>query len=349
MNKFIRLSVISLCLAFFTVYMTSCAPQAQTTLNGSYFLQNAGNVSIIGNVNEENVYDVTFKASSTPASQDVKIALVDEEGFNVYTTKLTNTTYDGTDCYLLETTLKTKISYTLYGENLGSFENYSSAKVYFLSVSNKLKPLYSETTMNANTPVTDKSGKYSVTNLKYSFNITYRDGTAVADFTPEEGEYGIPAGKREYKKYDSKNYYFDNNAMLFMPRAIKLADNSSMPFSCIDALAGINRSMVMVSDNQKPSEDLVFSATNTAEGVISHAYYINNRKLFVNGDSQVIPCHVVNFAVSGTFSGTPIKCWYADTSDNLKDARARLMKMETTALFSLGTFTYVINRTTTAG
>ncbi len=349
MKKFMRLSVVSLCIAFFTVYMAGCAPQAQTTLNGSYFLQNAGNVSIIGNVNEENVYDVTFKASSTPAAQDVKIALAKEEGFNVYTTKLTNTTYDGTDCYLLETALKTKISYTLYGEDLGSFENLSTAKVYFLSVSNKLKPLYSETTMDANTPVSGKDGKYSVTNLKYSFTITYKDGTAVADFTPEKGEYGIPTGKREYKKYDSKNYYFDNNAMLFMPRAIKLADSSSLSFSSIDALAGINRSMVMTSDSQKPSENLVFSETNTEEGVIPHAYYINNRKLFVNDNSQVVPCHVVNFAVSGTFSGTPIKCWYADTSDNMKDARARLMKMETTALYSLGTFTYVINRTTTAG
>lgn len=349
MKKFIRLSVISLCIALFIVNMAGCSQQVQTTLNGSYFLQNAGNVSIIGNVNEESLYDVTFKASSAPAAQDVKIALVDEEGFNVYTTKLINTTYNETECYLLETVLKTKISYTLYGEDLGSFEDLSTSKVYFLSVSNKLKPLYSETTVDANTPVADKNGKYSVTNLKYSFNITYQNGTAIADFNPEKGEYGIPAGKREYKKYDSKNYYFDNTTMLFMPRAIKLANNSSLSFSSIDALAGINRSMVMASDNQKPSQDLVFSTTNTEEGVIPHAYYINNRKLFVNGDSQVVPCHVVNFAVGGKFSGTPIKCWYADTSDNVKDARARLMKMETSALYSLGTFTYVINKTTTEG
>lgn len=346
MKKHFR-SAFALIIALFTLTMAGCSTQVPTTLGGSYFLQNAGNISIIGNVNEVNEYSVTFTPSNATAANDVKIALVEEDGLNLLTTTLTNTVYNETECYLLESVLKTKISYVLYGENVGVFENYVSQKVYFLSVSNKLKPLYSQTTANANTPVTDKNGKYSVVNLKYSFSVTYSDDTAVADFVPEKGEYGIPSGEREYKKYNSKTNYFDNNAMLFMPRAIKLTDSASLQFSCIDVLSGANRNMTMASDSTKPSEDLIFSTTNTEQGVIPHAYYINSRKLFVNGDSQVIPCHVVNFAVSGTFSGTPIKCWYADTADNYKEARARLIKMESTALYSLGTFTYIIKKTTT--
>lgn len=330
-----------------TLVLSSCSQGVATTLNGSYFLQNAGNVSIIGNVDETNVYDVTFKKANNSAANNVQISLEPAEGFNVYTTRLTNSSYDDKECYLYETELKTKINYVLNSQVVGTFDDYVKTKVYFLSVSEKLRPLYSETEADAHSPVADKDGKYLVTNLKYKFVTTYTDNNAVVEFTPYEGDFGIPQGKREYKT--DGEYYFDNATMLFMPRAIKLTDSASLSFSSIDAISGINRSMTMRSNSSAPNESLVFSTTSSEDGVINGSYYINTKKEFLNEDKtkQTIPCKIVNFTVSGTFSGSAIKCWYADTS--IATARARLIKMETSAPYSLGTFTYVIKKTTVEG
>lgn len=347
MKRFFKLLTISISLALALVLLTACSQGAVTTLGGSYFLkkENVGNVSIIGNVNETNVYNVTFERATNSNAKDVKISLADEDGYNVYVTKLTNTTYGDTDCYLFETELKTKITYALYDEAPVTYDNYTKSKVYFLSVSNKLKPMYSETTALANSPVRNDDGKYSVTELEYKYTVTYGD-VATVNFTPIKGDFGIPTGDREYKKYDKSTYYFDNASMLFMPRAIKLNDSSSLSFSSIDALSGINRSMKMTADSSTPSEDVIFSLTEEKDGVIKGAYYVDGVKVLPSSETgnQVIPCQVVNFAVSGTFSGSPIKCWYAKTS--LDDVRANLIKMQTTAPYSLGTFTYVISKTT---
>lgn len=346
MKKSIKLLSSLICAALCIVMLSACSQSAVTTLGGSYFLSNVGNISIIGNIDETNVYSVSY--AQTSLSSDVVISLVQEDGYNVYQTRITNTSYDGTDCYLLETELKTKISYNLYGEDKGTFDNYTKSKVYFLSVSNKLKPLYSETEALANSPVKNDDGTYSVSELEYKYSIKYGD-TAVVNFQPVNGEFGISAGEREYKKYDKSTYYFDNVIMLFMPRAIKLSSESSLSFSSIDALSGINRTMKMTADSSSTDTELVFSESDETENAIKGTYYVNSEKLFTKEGTtyQSIPCQIVNFAVSGTFSGTPIKCWYAKY--DVTGARSRLLKMETTAPYSLGTFTYTILRTTVSG
>lgn len=343
MKKFFKLFLTILSIAACLFSLAGCSQGATTTLDGAYFLSNSANVGIIANVNEVNTYDVTFTPSSANVSQ-LTISLVDKEGFNTYVTTLKNAEYDGTACYLLETTLKTNIAYTLGGEDLGTFEDYSISKVYFLSVSNKLKPLYSETSASAHSPVRNSDGKYEVSELKYSYSTVYGDSEAVVDFKPEKGDFGIKEGKRTYEKYNKSTYYFDNATMLFMPRAIALSESSSLSFSAIDALSGVNRSMTMTAYSTKPKEDIIYSQTSEESGIIDGTYYVNGYKDFRDETGrQVISCNVVNFAVSGTFSGSSIKCWYADSS--IQNANARLIKMETSAPYSLGTFTYVIKDT----
>lgn len=344
MKRFFKLFLATLAIAACLFSLAGCSQGATTTLDGAYFLNNSANVGIIANVNEVNTYDVTFTPSTANVSQ-VTVSLVEKDGFNTYVTTLKNAEYEGTPCYLLETTLKTNIAYTLGGNDVGTFEDYSVSKVYFLSVSDKLKPLYSETSASAHSPVRNDDGKYEILELKYSYSIVYGESEAVVDFKSEKGEFDIKEGKRTYEKYNKSTYYFDNATILFMPRAISLTDASSLSFSAIDALAGTNRSMTMTSYSSKPSENIIYSETSEESGVINATYYINGYKNFRDEETgnQVIPCKVVNFAVSGTFSGTPIKCWYADTS--VSKARARLIKMETSAPYALGTFTYVIKNT----
>lgn len=343
MKKFFKsfLAILSSLLCLFTV--VGCSQAEVTTLNGCYFLQNSTNISVIGNVDEFNEYKVTFTPSSS-AQTNLHLYLNEKEDSNVYTTRLVNTTYNGVECYLLETQLKTSLSYTLHDETYGPYDDYVNSKVYFLSVSDKLKPLYSETASSAHSPVKNADGEYEVTKLVYTYSITYTDDVATVDFSHEEGTFGIEDGKREYKNYDKSTYYFDNVSTLFMPRAINLTDSSSLSFYSIDAISGINRSMKLTADSSTPSATLKFSDVNESSDVISGVYWIDNTKYFKDeNNNQVIPCQVVNFSVAGTFSGSSVKCWYASTT--LSGARARLIKMQTEASYSLGTFTYIISET----
>lgn len=326
--------------------LSACGGTPPTNLSGAYFLQSSGNISIIANVNELNEYKVTFTQSKNANGQAVQIGLVDEEGYNIYTTHLTNDKYLGTDCYKFETVLKTKISYAIGGEDKGTFYDTRTDVVYFSSVSNKLKPLYSKSYVSAHSPLSDNQGKYSVTHLEYNIETIYDGGNnATTKFEPINGDFGIPAGERNYSKIDAHGYYFDNTSMLFMPRAIKLTNTSSLSFGVIDSLSGVLRNMTMRSDTTTPTADIVFSEANEGEGITKGVYYINNRRLFTDeNNNQKIPCQVVNFQIAGNFSGTPIKCWYANT-DTL-EARARLIKMESIASYSIGTFTYTIQKTT---
>lgn len=341
MNRFLKTFFASL-IAIAVIFSVGCQGTVATTLSDSYFLKNIGNNNVIGNVNETCYYDVTFTSDNTEAG--VTISLIDDEGYNTYTTHLVNTTYNGTECYLLETSLVTKVAYTINGETFGPYEDTIETKAYFLGVQKKLQTLYSTRSVWAHSPT--KSGSKTVINeYKYQISTTYTDNTSAnVSFVKEVGEFDIDE-QREYTKLNKSTYYFDNEVMLFMPRAINLTDTSSLSFTSIDPLAGANRTIVMQYNSDKPNEKLVFSDVNDAEGVIKHFYYINNRKISAEEDqtSQIIPCQIVNFAISGTFSGSPIKCWYANTS--LQECRARLIKMETIAPYYLGVFTYIINKT----
>ncbi len=350
MNKIFK-TVLSLCILASVILMTACQQALPTAPNGAYFLENEGNISIIGNIDELNEYVVTFTKSTNTFAKDVQIDLTKEEvdgvSFNKYTTHLTNSKYNDEDCYLLETSLVYKVHYALYGESKGEFINTTTEKVYFRSVSNKLRPIYSEQSVLATSPIRSEDGKFSLSTLEYSVTTTYDNDSAVVNFSHTQGDFGIPDGERTYTKLNKSNYYFDNATLLFVPRTINLNDSANLTFTVIDAISGINRTLTMSSDQQTPNEKLIFSTTNTAEGVINHDYFINNHKDFIEDDSQVIPCQVVNFAISGTFSGAPIKCWYANTS--LENARARLIKTQSSAPYSLGTFTTTIVKTTVTG
>lgn len=348
MNKFFK-TIFACVLAALPICLTACSSTTSTTLGGSYFLENTGNTDIIANIDETNEYYVTFTPDSSAA---VQASLSDESGFNVYTTRLTSGTYNDTSCYILETQLKTKITYTIGSEEYGPYEDTISTKAYFLSVSDKLKTLYSERSVVAHSPVYDTDlSSYIVHELSYTITSTYGDSSATVNFSTdtETDYYGITAGDRVYDGYNSSQYYFDNEIMLFVPRAIKLTSSSSLSFSTIDALSGKTRTLTLASDSSEPTEDIVFSSDSSDSGVNKYIYYVNGKKMFIDSETgnQKITCNAVSFEISGTFSGSSIDCRYADTS--IEGARARLIRMQTTAMNSMGTFTYNIYKTTISG
>ncbi len=342
MKRLFKLFSAGFCLLLSLVMLSACSQGIVTTLSGNYFLQNKGQTDLIGNVDETSLYDVSFKATKTSPANGLSVSLNENADSNFYKVRLVNAKYEETDCYLLETTLKTDLSYKNTDGTVSNAEDTVVSKVYFSSVASKLKPLYSKTTATAHSPVLKADGNYEITALNYTYETIYGETDATSTFSHTEGTFDIEDGEKVYKKYYKSSYYFDNATMLFMPRAIKLNDSSSLSFYSIDALSGVNRKMTMTSSS---NENIVFAPDDTEQSTVKHAYYIDDRKYFVDGDKQVIKCQIVNFAISGTFSGTPIKCWYAST--DVENAMARLIKMEVSAPYSMGTFTYIIRSTST--
>ena len=338
MNKFFKTIILLLALTFSVATFTGCAQSVATNLDGSYFLKNKANTGI-GNVNETVNYDVSFTQSADTLESGILIAV--KKG--TYTTTLTSTVepQSQTPCYKLETLLTIEIEYTL-GETVQPVkEDVISTTTYFLGVKDRFKTLSSHRNTKTSAPIKTDDG-FVIKEYEYTITTTYANNSASVEFNPIKGEFSQGKGTKTYDKLDKPAYYFDNEVMLMVGRAINFTDSSSLTFSTIDPLSATVREMKVSSDATTPTEKIQFKSEK-----IPHAYMVNgftSGEIGEDGEQLNLNCRVVNFAINGTFTGTPIKCWYTDS--NIANGYARLIKMQTSAPYGLGTFTYIVTRAT---
>ncbi len=339
MKKLLSILAISLSL----ILIAGCSQTPSMSLSGSYFLENRDNKGV-ANIDETVNYAITFTEAELDKREGITISLKSGS----YSTHLTKSKYNDIDCYLLTTVLKTSLTYlidtiTANGEiETVETEVYNDeiiTKAYFLGVNNDLRALYSERVVKAHSPLY-QNDVYTVNSYAYTLKTTYEDDNCTVNFEKTEGEFSLTDGNKVYKDYDKDVNYFDNEVMLFMPRAINLTENTSFAFNSIDALSGVNRSMQLYSDTTTKTQLLEFDPSKAAsETVYTHDYFRNGYKL-----PRAFYCRVVNFSATGTFSGSPIKCWYATVDE--KAERSRLIKMQVTMPYSMGTFNYVVTDAT---
>ena len=336
MNKFFKTIILLLALTFSVATFTGCSGAVATTLNGAYFLQNTANLGV-GNVNETVNYDVSFTQSADTLESGILIAVKN----GAYTTTLTNTVepQSQTPCYKLETVLTMEIEYTL-GETVLPVSDVISTTTYFLGVKDRFKVLTSHRNAKTSAPIKLDSG-FVVKEYEYTITTTYANNSASVEFNPIKGEFTQGQGTKTYDKLNKPAYYFDNEVMFMVGRAINFTDSSSLTFSSIDPLSATVREMKVYTDTTTPTEKIQFNSEK-----IPHAYMVNGSamELVDEATQQELNCRVVNFAINGTFTGTPITCWYTDVS--IAKGYARLIKMQTSAPYGLGTFTYIVKDAT---
>lgn len=348
MKRYIKLisllTVLLICLAT----ATACTGgTAATTLGGAYFLSTPSELGI-GTVDETVTYTVDF-VNDTTAANKYEFSIDLQSG--TYTQHLTNAVYgegeEKVSCYMLETELLTTLTFTFDGTTTEVFYDAIKTRAYFKGVNERLAPIYSEKTVSSHAPSVDRAGNKSVVEYEYTVKTLYDSEDATVTFDGVKGQYDLADGDKVYEGYNDASYYFDNEMMVFMPRAIKLVDTSSLTFDVIDAVTGKMRTLTMAADAEQPTADLIFDSASQEGGVIKHGYTRNGHKGVYKNDKgqQVIPCQAVSFAISGSFSGSPIKCWYAKS--DLEDENCRMIKMEVSAPYSIGTFIYSITDTTT--
>ena len=315
------LSIILTIVAIFA--LTACQKADASIFNGSYWLSNPSDFGI-SSISETNVYAVTFTQSDENAK--IKINLSDSSS---YTTVLTNTTYDGKECYLLETELKMLGSIDNDGE-ITAIDDSISAKCYFYGLDEGLTPLYSERTVNAHSIVHSDSENYNVNKYNYTVKSTYSGTSCSADLDVTEKPESDESFVSSTFEYTGLTYgkYVDNELLLFAPRAMALNSATSKTFTTVDAVAKSKREMIISSVADQPTKNIELSN------------YLRNKEKIPS-----VLCYGIKIAINAKYSGSPITAYYANTAT--KSERASMIEAKTEAAYGLGYYTYTITKATT--
>lgn len=328
--KFLK-RILLLGLALATTFTTACfgnnTPINSNLFAGSYWLKSidAGGIE---NVSETCVYDIDFKPD---VSEEEKNFLTYEKtGENTLTTVLTKSVYEGTPCYKFTTKSVTNGTY-YYGEQKQIVNDLATSEVYFLGLNGKLAPLYSKkyvlSTIPLISPLTD-SNKFEI--MEYSLESKYDVKNSSVTVTVKGGDkstqnYKVNDSVKVYDDYDKSGAFFDNESLMFIPRAADLSENGfSGFFYTIDALAKKVQKM-----------HLSVTATSATGEVILPKY----TQAGVTTEKK-LPAFNVSLSISSTFSGSTIKLYYA--TDSNANWYRRLLKIEKEIAFGAGTMVYTL-------
>lgn len=320
--------------AIIALSFTACGQQPVTYSPANpYWLQegNYGNV-VDKNAKEVCVYDVTF----IPHATEPNASLTANFSAGTYTTELSASTYNDTDCYLLTSTLDVTGSYNFANKEESDsveFNDVSVNKTYF-TWNNGITPLYSEQNAESTFPTTasgmqDAHGNRFIT-IKYKSTVTYgeKDATTTFEIVGTEDEiknttpyFALTNGfNGTIKKYNSANYV-DSAMLFFAPRSFNFAEGLNYTFSSIALLEHKLHSMTL--------------KTNTAPTVSV------NLNLKYNGAdiTTTETAYQLDVALNGTYKGQAITATYLENATNLHHF---MYKLTTPLLYNTGYLVYTL-------
>lgn len=311
------------------IFATACSQgKTYTLFSGSYWLSSPEQ-SGVSEVNETCEYSLTYVAPEKAAAISVNVS-------GTLITKLTKSEYEGVACYKFQTDLSVSGSY-VYGDKTEAIDDSVVSVCYLSGLSDKLAPLYSEKTVTSVTPMqAGESYSFVKTGYKVTSKYDIKNNVATVNYVPDDetkDKFGLTEVEREYKKY-SANYYFDNESLLFFPRACDLEAGFSHSFTTIDALGQKLRTMSMSVSSETPTKTFKLED-----------YTYNGLPLGTAETPKEISAYAVTISISDTFSGSPIKLMYAaDAKDSPVNNRKRLISMETELPYSLGKMVYTVKK-----
>lgn len=312
----IIISASALALAFFI--FSGCSSSSTLSFGGSYFLSDHSIVAV-GDVSETCEYTITFKKGE---QEDISFTLAEENSY--YKTKLEKSNYNDQLCYKLTTELNYEGTYSIVGSADIPVKSTISTEVYFSSLKDKLKPIFSARHVKAYSPALS-NGKFTIKYYNYALETSYSGNNANVKFTAEDykdGDYSlVPGSVTEYKNLYKTNY-FDNETALFLPRTLSL-DSASVTYNSIDGLSKTVRSMKLTS-------------AETATAKLDFSSYTTNSK-----NVATINADVVTFALNETYSNSLLTAYYAQKTDT-QNQYSRLLQLDVSADYGIGTFTYLI-------
>lgn len=321
-----KLGAILICFALLT---TSACGTGETAVSNMFASQYwlANTESDVGEINETSVYAVSFVEAEAKEGETKLTSTLN----GTLTTNIQTSSYEGQQCYKFTTSLTTTGTYT-YGDKSEQINDTITSTVYFLGISTKFFPLYSEKTVNTIAP--SKNNGIEFIPVAYTVSTKYdKAGNSatvkVTSNLPDDAKHKIENSERTYDKLTKGAPYLDNESLIFIPRASDLQEGFSASFRTIDALSQKIHNMNLAVSSSSSTVEIKLNSY-TVDGVAANSTF---------------NCYSATISISGTFSGAAIKAYY---SADAKTHGKRLVKMENDLAFSLGKIVYTLQSVTHA-
>lgn len=329
--KFLK-SISTVALALTLLLSAGCSanqPVVKSNLfAGSHWLKST-EVGGVGQVDETCVYDITFKANTPTENSETTEFLSASDFSGTLTTKLTKASYNEQECYKFTTEMSVTGTYH-YKDQSAIITDYACSEVYFLGLTSSLAPLYSKKyTCNTSPLISSILNTAQFITMEYTVESVYDLTEKTATVTLIGGDkstegYKYSESQKVYENYAKSGSFFDNESLLFIPRAADFAEGGfSQVFYTIDAPAEkIHKMLLSVNSNAPTSE---VELEKFISGGIEH--------------SQKFPVYNATISISNTFSGSDIDLYYAT---DVANHQRRLIKMETQLPYTCGTLVYTL-------
>ena len=291
-------------------------------IDGYYWHKNP--MGWIADYKEELEYRIDLTKNTRYNSSEVENAdiqmVIDSENSS-YKATVESVRENGVEAYKYTTVTKMIGSYIEKVENGVEYPFNDLIETKCVFKGSSLEPLYSEKIVKSTSLIQTNEG-YAVVELDFSYVVTYSGKNATVTFTENKDESNILDIETEKVYKDVlKNTYVDNEVILFAPRGYNIAgkENFSVAFNSLDVISKKVRS--------------VYFTSNTGDESKAVSVECNAN---INNEDRAVQTVRVAVALSGTFTGANIECYYATQDGD----RKRLIECYTKVNDNLGYLKY---------
>jgi len=256
-------------------------------------------------------------------------------GESSYTVNLINTTYsyDGAsspeNAYLLTSTLNMNVTYTV-GDKSETYDDVITSKVYFSTVDNSLRPMYSYKEFSCHSPTIDNpaSLEEGVKYYHYSFETKYDSSlsSATLAYKKLDGDASALSDSESSYTLSSGYTYLDNEELLFALRGMTISSESSATVNVLNASRSTVQS-IKLTNNGSVKGTYSF---DMGDGVPAEGYSITANK--------------ISILASTLQSGNAQTAYYASVSADNNAYRGVMLSLASELPYSLGTLTYTLTK-----
>lgn len=313
-----------------TTLFASCSSASQKLQFSPNWTQNTlGNTGAI--VSEETlIYEVSFQAS-TSLNEDYYSVTYCPNGNGSYATTLqANPEADG---YTYTSVLTIEVEFKLADGTAEIFTDSVTATTVFKSTANSLQPVRSEKTVLSHTPRNVKATKLEDAYIAYDYTVLTEydaDCTSGTVTCTDRGKTLIsaeqyPATKTSSFEIDKEKYtYLDNEQLLFALRGLSST-----------VLASQRTVNVYDSSTNKVQE---VNIKPDSEDSDKFSFSVNGTPLSADTVIDYIP---VSISLNAENTGSPVKAWYAKTTDPSNNTyRNVMLMMQTSVSYNIGLLQY---------
>ncbi len=285
------------------------------------WLSNTTNDTVLG-TRERLEYAVSF----TPAENDGYSVSYETETATLVT-ELEGIQYeDYTGVYHLTTTRTIAGKYRLGATESERFEDSTRSEVWFLGVSDQLRPLKSVTEVHSTSPITNPTASRLFHKYDFTYSVEYDEALTNAHVVMQTfDEEGTETDKTEKDvELEGDGSFLDNEQIAFALRGVSFGSSvrfrtiDPQTFQCVTVGTGATPTEAVTHLEFENEDGLVQEEVRTVEVVLSY------------GTVQSGPTRTLTYAAKGDANG--------NTYRNV------LVSFENPISFSLGTLTYKLKK-----